>query len=187
MAHAKILLLYWFAAIMIGCGEGREERLPAHYPSLKANINILDKSDQDEAVIVDGDTIKLEFDNNLTSIRLIGIDAFESHKNNKAYRQAYENGITIQEVLERGKEAKNYIKAQLSKRVDFYLEYDEDFKDRYKRVLAYVWLSDKEMLNMKIICEGYALPLTIKPNDKYADKFKACYEEAKAKGLGVWR
>ena len=66
------------------------------------------------------------------------------------------------------------------------MEYDEDFLDRYKRTLAYVWFSDKVMLNMKIICEGYALPLTISPNDKYAQEFVQCYEDAKAKGLGVW-
>ena len=187
MAYAKISLFALLSLIMIGCGEGREERGVSHYPTIKTNTQILDIADPVAAQIVDGDTIKLEFDGKLTTIRLIGIDTFESRKNNKAYRQAYENNISIEEVIQRGKLAKTYIKEKLSKRSKNYLEYDEDFLDRYDRTLAYVWFSDDEMLNMDIICEGYAMPLTIKPNDKYAKAFTQCYEEAKAQGLGVWK
>jgi micrococcal nuclease len=186
MAHAKSLSILLLFFLFIGCGEVRERTLPAHYPSIYANIAILDKADQKEAQITDGDTIKLTFDGKLTTIRLIGIDSFESRKNDKAYRQAYEEKISIEEVIARGKAAKSYIKSLLSKRVDFYMEYDEDFLDRYGRTLAYVWFDENSMLNMKLICEGYALPLTIKPNDKYAKEFQSCYQEAKKQGLGVW-
>ncbi len=187
MVHVRTLSLSLLSLIMIGCGDGGDESLPVHYPQVTTNINILDVSDREEATITDGDTIKLEFDGVLTTIRLIGIDCFESRMNDKAYRQAYQHEITIEEVVERGKQAKTYIQEKLSKRVEHYIEYDEDFKDRYERTLAYIWFSDEEMLNMKIICDGYALPLTIQPNDKYADQFTQCYEDAKAQGLGVWK
>lgn len=187
MVHVKAFSLLLLSSIMIGCGESREDSPYIHYPEITTNISILDSSDKKEATIIDGDTIKLEFDGVLTTIRLIGIDSFETRMNDKAYRQAYQHKITIEEVVERGKRATTYIKEQLSKRVEHYLEYDEDFQDRYNRTLAYVWFSNEEMLNMKIICDGYALPLTIKPNDKYAKEFVQCYEDAKAEGLGVWK
>ena len=188
MAHVRNFLFLFILSIMIGCGEVRDSLPQSNYPNITTNIQTLDKADPKEAIIVDGDTIKLEFDGKLTTIRLIGIDSFETKKNDKAYRQAYQNGhISIEEVLERGERAKAYIKALLSKRIENYLAYDEDFLDRYGRTLAYVWFDDHTMLNMKLICDGYAFPLTIQPNDKYAKQFQNCYEEAKAAHRGIWR
>jgi micrococcal nuclease len=186
MVHAKKYLISLCILIMIGCGESTRYNSQSSSPSLSIHTEVLDKVDPKEAKIVDGDTIKLTFDGKLTTIRLIGIDTFESRKNNKAYRQAYEHNITVEEVVLRGKRAKTYITNRLSKRVNLYLEYDEEFLDRYERTLGYVWFSDDDMLNLDIICDGYALPLTIKPNDKYAKAFQRCYEEAKAEKLGVW-
>ncbi len=185
MASARHALLSLLSLIMIGCGESHNS-LPDFTPSLSTHIEVLDQADEKAATITDGDTIKLVFDGKLATIRLIGIDAFESQKNNKAYRQAYENNITIEEVVQRGKQAKEYIKTLLSKRVKFYLEYDEDFLDRYQRTLGYVWFSDNEMLNLDMICNGYALPLTIQPNDKYAAEFNTCYQQAKEQHIGVF-
>ena len=186
MVHAKKLSVLLYSLIIIGCGDVTRDSTSSHYPSLSIHTEILDNPDAKEAYITDGDTIKLTFDGKLTTIRLIGIDTFESRKNNKAYRQAYEHGITIEEVVLRGKRAKTYIQKKLSKRVKLYMEYDEELLDRYDRTLGYVWFSDYEMLNMDIICDGYAMPLTIKPNDKYAKAFKSCYEKAKKKEVGVW-
>jgi micrococcal nuclease len=188
MAHAKKHTFFLLATvIMIGCGESTRENSQTHFPSLSIHTEVLDRPDLVEADIIDGDTIKLTFDGKLTTVRLIGIDTFESRKNNKAYRQAYEHNITVEEVVLRGKSAKTYITKRLSKRVNLYLEYDEEFLDRYDRTLGYVWFSDDDMLNLDIICEGYALPLTIKTNDKYAKAFQECYTQAQALGLGVWK
>ncbi len=187
MAYANLFTLPLLLFIMIACGEGDRNSPQAYYPQISTNTAILDRADSKEAQIVDGDTIKLYFHGKLTTIRLIGIDSFESRKNNKAYRQAYENNISVEEVVRRGKRAKEYIKERLSKRTRNYLEYDEELLDRYDRTLAYLWFSDEEMLNMDIICEGYAMPLTIKPNDKYAKAFTQCYENAKALRIGVWQ
>jgi micrococcal nuclease len=43
------------------------------------------------------------------------------------------------------------------------------------------------MLNEILICNGYALPLVVKPNTKYADRFQKCYEKAVKEGRGLWR
>jgi endonuclease YncB( thermonuclease family) len=55
--------------------------------------------------VIDGDTIKY----NGQSIRIIGCDTFETHKNKQAYRQANRYlGGDINKVLELGKKAKVY-------------------------------------------------------------------------------
>ena len=179
----RILLI---ALLLIGCDDDLRVT-KSNTPPLQTNIYQLDKSDDDYFYALDGDTVKFRFDSKITTIRLIGIDTFEIHKNNKAYRQAYENNITIDEVIRRGKAAKEFLKEELKSHSHYYFEYDEQFQDRYKRTLAYIWLDDKTMLNLQIVCKGYAMPLKIRPNTKYASQIKECYQRAKENKLGIWR
>ncbi len=185
----KYILSLFLIIFILGCGSSRVDSGSqlSQTPTLSINLSQLDKSDDDYFYVLDGDTIKVKFDDKITTIRLIGIDTFETHKNNKAYRQAYENNISIDEVIRRGKMAKEFIKDKLSNHSDFYFEYDEEFLDRYKRTLAYIWFDEHDMLNLDIVCSGYAMPLKIRPNVKYSDKIKECYYKAKESGLGVWR
>ena len=44
-----------------------------------------------------------------------------------------------------------------------------------------------EMLNAYIIRNGYATPITIPPNVKYAELFKKFYQEAREKKRGLWK
>jgi len=177
--------LIFVALLFLGCGSDLRE-ISTTSPSLHTNIGQLDKSDDDYFYALDGDTIKFRFDSKITSVRLIGIDTFETHKNNKAYRQAYENNITLEEVIRRGKAAKEFVKETLKNHSDYYFEYDEEFLDRYQRTLAYIWFDENTMLNLQIICSGYAMPLNIKPNTKYEKEFKECYQSAKKRHLGIW-
>ena len=90
--------------------------------------------------IIDGDTIILKVNKNEFSARLIGIDCFETNPNNRAYKQAYLNNLSIDDVLLRGKNSKKYLK-------DLYKNTDKtyfEFKglDIYKRVLAVVYFDD---------------------------------------------
>ncbi len=183
----KYLLTLIFLIGIIGCGSDLREPTLQTTPSIKTDIDLLDKSDDDYFYALDGDTIKFRFDSKITTIRLIGIDTFEIHKNNKAYRQAYENNISLEEVIQRGKAAREFVINLLKEYSDYYFEYDEDFLDRYKRTLAYVWLDNKTMLNLKIVCSGYAMPLKIRPNTKYSSVINECYNRAKELKLGIWR
>jgi micrococcal nuclease len=65
------------------------------------------------------------------------------------------------------------------------LEFDAVRKDKYGRILAYVW-KDGEMLNARMVADGYAYPLTIAPNVRYADSFVSLFQEAREKGKGLW-
>ena len=172
---------------LISCSTNDSYKYPI-YNNKKVTINLddLQKVHDNNITILDGDTIKLHINNKNTKIRLIGIDAFETTKSNKAYKQAYQNQFDLDEVIQKGKETKEFLRELLNNKTEFFLEYDEDKKDVYGRILAYVWTSNTQMINMQIICSGYADILTIDPNDKYADKFETCLESAKQKNLGIW-
>lgn len=60
-------------------------------------------------------------------------------------------------------------------------------RDRYGRLLAYVWLPDGRMLNRVLVEQGYAQTLTIPPNVDFADVFRAGAQAAREAGLGLWR
>jgi len=53
--------------------------------------------------------------------------------------------------------------------------------------LAYVYLSDGEMLNEEIVKAGYAKLMPHPPNVKYQQRISKAYREAKDRGKGLWR
>jgi micrococcal nuclease len=65
------------------------------------------------------------------------------------------------------------------------LEPDVQSRDRYGRLLAYLW-QDKTLFNLLIVKEGYAQVLTIPLNVRYADIFLVCQREARAARRGLW-
>lgn len=123
--------------------------------------------------VVDGDTLKVNIDGSTITVRLIGIDTPES-----VYPD--ENKNTAQ-----GKIASDYVKELLACS-SVRLEYDAEKYDKYKRVLAYVYLEDGTMLNALLLKEGYAKTLTVEPNTKYEEYFSRLQEEAKAANEGFW-
>ena len=105
---------------------------------------------------VEGDAEKNEY-----YIRLIGIDAPES-----VHPDPEKN-------TEEGRLSSEYVKNNLEgQKVN--LEFDTQYKDKYNRLLAYVWLNG-ELFNKKIIEEGHAELLDIPPNTKYREVFEAAY------------
>jgi micrococcal nuclease len=59
-------------------------------------------------------------------------------------------------------------------------------RDRYGRALAYLWLRDGRLFNDLLAERGYARPLTIPPNDRYAARFVAAARRARVAGRGLW-
>ena len=66
------------------------------------------------------------------------------------------------------------------------LEFDAGEKDKYGRYLAYVWKGE-EMVNSRMVADGYASLLTIAPNVKYANLFRTLYAEAREAKRGLWK
>jgi len=136
--------------------------------------------------IVDGDTLVVKLGNRSERVRLTGIDTPESRKNSKAKRDAARSGRDLSAIVSMGKQASAFVKSVVSRGDTVTLEYDVDRRDRYGRILAYVYLSDGRMLNELIVRSGYGSVMTYPPNVKYSDKFKKAYRHARQNNLGLW-
>jgi len=132
--------------------------------------------------VYDGDTIKLD---NGERVRLIGIDAPEAHDNEKLTRDVAHRHIDRRTQLGMGRQAAKYARSLLRDQ-NVRLEFDVERRDRYQRLLAYVYLTDGTFVNEQIIREGYAYPLTIPPNVRYAHKFKQWFDEAREQKRGLF-
>lgn len=159
-----------------------------------------------DAVVVkvyDGDTFQLSTGE---KVRLIGIDCPELHESEKLNADAQRSGKDKKVIQAMGASSKEYTERWvLGQKVR--LVFDRQKKDKYGRLLAYVYLSfprpallnsprsgyvvklDGEkwyFLNATIVQAGYAVPMTIPPNDKHAMVIQALYEQAREMQLGLW-
>lgn len=133
--------------------------------------------------VIDGDTILLS---NGEKVRFIGIDTPELSQSLKLYEDVRRSGQDIKAIQELGQEAYEFTRNLLEgKRVR--LEFDVDQRDRYGRLLAYVFLEDGTFINAKILEEGYGSIMTIPPNIKYRDQLLALQGDAREKKKGIWR
>lgn len=122
--------------------------------------------------VVDGDTIVVEHKGKEERVRLIGVDTPES-----VHPDASKN-------TEEGKTASKFTKSKLEgKEVE--LEFDVQERDKYGRLLAYVWING-EMYNKVLLKEGYAKVATFPPNVKYVDEFTSLEKEARENKKGLW-
>ena len=137
--------------------------------------------------VVDGDTLKIRYWGKEESIRLIGIDTPESRVNKKTKRDAKRSGQDIKTIIAMGKRATEYVESRVKPGDLITIEFDVEQRDRYGRLLGYVYLSNGKVLNEEIIKAGYANVMTIPPNVKYKDRFLKAYKEARERKMGLWR
>ncbi len=123
--------------------------------------------------VVDGDTAVVNLGGIEETVRFIGVDTPETKHPNK--------GIECY-----GPEAWGFTKSLLSSGTPIRLELDAEPRDRYGRLLAYIYLSDGQMLNEILVNRGYARTMTIRPNIRFAARFQALEQEARDGGLGMW-
>lgn len=124
--------------------------------------------------VTDGDTLHIDMDGTDEKVRLIGINTPETVDPRK-------------EVECFGKEASNRMK-DLAEGKLVRLEYDDSqsLRDAYDRLLAYVYLEDGQMLNRKMVAEGYAYEYTYMTPYKYQREFKELQNIARTSERGLW-
>ena len=137
--------------------------------------------------IVDGDTLKVFYLEGEESIRLIGIDTPESRVNKKTKKDAKRSGQDVETIIAMGKRATEYVESLVKPGGLITIEFDVQERDRYKRLLGYVYLSNGNMLNEEIVKAGYASVMTIPPNVKYKDRFLIAYKQARERKIGLWK
>lgn len=136
--------------------------------------------------VLDGDTLKVELNDRTENVRLIGIDAPESRKNKKAKKDSARSSTDIKTIVGLGKAAADFTKS-IVKPGDFVdIEQDVQLRDRYGRILAYVYLKTGRMLNEEIIAAGYATVMTIPPNVRHQKLFLRASRAAREERRGLW-
>ena len=124
--------------------------------------------------VSDGDTIGVEIDGVEERVRLIGIDTPETKKPD-----------TPIECF--GPEATAFTESLLPKGTSLHVQRDVEARDVYGRLLAYVYRSDDGLfVNLEVLGQGYARPLTIPPNVAHADEFVVAARNAEATNVGLW-
>lgn len=127
--------------------------------------------------VVDGDTIIIDLNGEKTKVRLSNVDTPESVAGEESGKENTPEGIV----------ASDYTKKLLPDGSKVYLEYDNKTKDKYDRVLAYVYLEDGEtMIQRLLLKDGMAKVFNDKQNKRYTDEFFKLQDEAKASKIGIW-
>jgi micrococcal nuclease len=122
---------------------------------------------------VDGDTIEVDMDNRTEKIRMIGIDTPETHKPN-APVQCY--GVAAAAYT------KNLIGTQ---KIRLQSDPQSTNRDRYNRLLRYVYMADGRLVEEELIKNGYGFAYTQFPFTKSAD-FVAAQRQAQHANKGLW-
>lgn len=155
-------------------------------PSSHVSAAKTHEQEADIMSVVDGDTIAVRIDGKQERVRLIGIDTPESRPNRRMSKQAISERLDAKAILELGAKASAHTKEILPKGTHVRLEYDVQKRDRYGRLLAYVWLPNGTMANEEIVSSGFAYLLTIPPNVKYREKFADAFRKSREEQRGLW-
>ena len=123
--------------------------------------------------VIDGDTFWVNNGSEKFKVRFIGIDAPETRNSRGKLKGPY------------AKEAKEYVQ-QLTENKWVKLELDVQKKDRYRRMLAYIYLLDGTFLNADLVKGGFAVVDTYPPNVKHTALFVKLQHEARESKKGVW-
>jgi endonuclease YncB( thermonuclease family) len=124
--------------------------------------------------VIDGDTVKIDMNGNMETLRLIGIDTPETVDPRKPV-QCF------------GQEASNKAKEFLSgQRVRIEKDSTQGDRDKYDRLLAYIWREDGLFYNEYMVKQGYAHEYTYDSPYKYQAQFKADEKYARENQLGLW-
>ena len=127
--------------------------------TVNSNVTLYDVSHFEQfplVSVIDGDTIKIKYNGSDESVRLLLIDTPET-KHPILGPQPY------------GQEAKEFTTQLLAGQQMVYLEFDVSYRDKYKRLLAYVYTADGENVQEQLLKNGFARVAYI-----YAPNTKTC-------------
>lgn len=153
-------LAFLFSIFLTGCGDDTIE------------------VSKDQVIVIDGDTIRVILDNKkaenkMEKVRLLLIDSPELN-HPQTGKQPYSD------------EAKQFVERMIRSGKKVTIETDESERDKFQRLLAYVYVDGKSVQE-ELIKNGLARVAYIyEPNTKYVDKYKLLEKEARQKKVGIW-
>ena len=128
--------------------------------------------------IIDGDTIEVDggspsqgYGEVKEKVRYIGIDTPETVDPRKPVQCFGREAATKNEELVLGKVVR--------------LEKDVRDRDKYNRLLRYVWVGET-FVNLALVEEGFAHASSYPPDIKFQNRFVSAERLAREKNLGLW-
>ena len=160
-AGSSVALAIVAGVVLAGCGAGGSAAPPE--PGLAEVVRV-----------VDGDTIVVRLAGIEENVRLLGIDTPES--------------VDPRSPVECfGKEASAQTASLLPPGTQVRLVRDVEARDRYARLLAYVYRADDgAFVNLQLVQDGYAGVLSYPPNVAHADELAAAAAQARHEARGLW-
>lgn len=123
--------------------------------------------------VEDGDTITVDMNGVTERIRFIGVDTPET-QDPRTSVQCF------------GKAASEFTKSFIgSHPVRLEADPANTNRDRYNRLLRYVYLPDGRLVNAEIIRQGYGFAYVLFPFSKL-EEFRAYEQQARKNNLGLW-
>jgi micrococcal nuclease len=123
--------------------------------------------------VVDGDTLLVAVGGRQERVRYIGVDTPETVKPDTPVQCFGKRASAENHRLVAGREIR--------------LVADAEARDRYGRLLAYVYrVDDGLFVNAELARGGYATVLSIAPNVRFAARFAALVRQARDAGRGLW-
>jgi len=157
------VLCAFCALVFAGCSQ---QIVGSASDKLKANATL--------TRVVDGDTIVVMSEGVEERVRLVGINTPESVHPTKP-------------VMCFGKEASKHLATLLKPRTAVQLVRDVEPRDKYGRLLAYVYRAqDGLFINLELVTSGFANQYTFPPNVAHVEEFRNAASTARADGIGLW-
>ncbi|HWI54822.1 MAG TPA: thermonuclease family protein [Desulfobacteria bacterium] len=169
-----IIFLAFLSIWLVGCTSGNSRaKLPDDKAPRAADSESSSGSGRYKVLrVVDGDTIVISYKGKNEKLRFIGINTPEAHHPEKG-AEPY------------GVEAAGYTKRLLENQA-VRIKFDVQQRDKYGRLLGYVYLADGTFVNARLLAEGYAQVMTVPPDVRYAEYFVRLEQEARKAEKGLW-
>ena len=160
----SLTIITLFALIFVGADGGERFKYPAEDFSGDKTYRVLS--------VTDGDTLKIEYEGNSETIRLIGVDTPETVHPSRP-------------VEPFGPEASAFTKNLLIGE-EVYLRFGNEERGKYDRLLAYVFRApDGLFVNLEIVRQGYGKAYVKYPFEHMA-LFQHYESRARSSGKGLW-
>ncbi|MBI4433726.1 thermonuclease family protein [Candidatus Uhrbacteria bacterium] len=167
ISFAMALTIILFA---VGLYE-RGMRVPRSAASARDTMPLAAAADGTVLVVraIDGDTMELEGG---TMVRYLGIDTPETVDPRKLVECFGPEASRANHALVDGKRVR--------------LVADVEDRDKYGRLLRYVYLTDGTFVNLQLARDGFAAAYTYPPNVAHAEEFHAAARAAREQRRGLW-
>jgi micrococcal nuclease len=123
--------------------------------------------------VIDGDTARVRLGDRTETVRYIGVDTPETVKPGEPVECFGKRASASNRRLAEGRRVR--------------LRFGRERRDRYGRLLAYVYVQGRERsLSATLVARGYGRVLTIAPNVAHARAFDRLERRAQDRRLGLW-